>query len=252
MKKMALVLLLLLMSLSLAGCNEERPELQVAAAASLTDAMNDIKTIYEKEHEVDLSFNFAGSGKLAQQIQQGAPVDVFLSANEDWMDQLENEQMIATDTRENVTGNELVLIARKDASFSSPSFADIKKEEVEHIAVGVPESVPAGAYTKQVLQDSEQWDNLEDLFIYAKDVRQVLTYVESGNADIGFVYVSDVAVFDQVDVLATADEGSVDPIVYPGAVTATSGEKSEGEAFLAFLQSKEAQDVLEKYGFVSQ
>ncbi|HLQ95090.1 MAG TPA: molybdate ABC transporter substrate-binding protein [Pseudogracilibacillus sp.] len=252
MKKMAFVLLLLIMSLSLAGCNDERTELQIAAAASLTDAMDEIKRIYEKEHEVDLSFNFAGSGKLAQQIQQGAPVDVFLSANEDWMDKLENESFVEADTKEDVTGNELVLIARKDADFSYSSLADIKKGEVEHIAVGVPESVPAGAYTKQVLEDSGQWDDLEDLFIYAKDVRQVLTYVESGNADIGFVYVSDAATSDKVDVLTTVDEGRVEPIVYPGAVTAASGEKSEGEAFLAFLQSKEAQDILEKYGFVSQ
>src|SRR5699024_12655102 len=117
MKNMAFVLMLLIMSLSLAGCNDERTEQQIAAAASLTDAMDEIKRIYEKEHEVDLSFNFAGSGKLAQQIQQGAPVDVFISANEDWMDKLENESFVEAETKEDVTGNKLGLIARKNGDY---------------------------------------------------------------------------------------------------------------------------------------
>lgn len=252
MKKMVVVSLFLIALLSLSGCNEERTELQIAAAASLTDAMEEIKTVYEKEYDVDLSFNFAGSGKLAQQIQQGAPVDVFLSANEDWMNQLEKEALIETNTREDVVGNELVLIAKKGSTFNYSSMENIDKTELNHIAIGVPESVPAGEYTKQALQATEQWDALEELFIYAKDVRQVLTYVESGNADLGFVYKSDAETSNQVEVLTTVDTASFDPIVYPGGVTTTSNEKSEGEAFLDFLQSEEAQDILDKYGFVSR
>ncbi|HLR53180.1 MAG TPA: molybdate ABC transporter substrate-binding protein [Pseudogracilibacillus sp.] len=252
MKKIIVVSLFFIVSLSMSGCNEEKTELQVAAAASLTDAMKEIKTVYEKEHDVDLSFNFAGSGKLAQQIQQGAPVDVFVSANEDWMDRLEQESLIETDTKEDVVGNELVLIAKKGSNFNYSSMEDIDKTELDDIAIGMPESVPAGAYTKQTLQATEQWDDLEDLFIYAKDVRQVLTYVESGNADVGFVYESDAETSDQVEVLATADSVNIDSIVYPGGVTASSTNKSEAEAFLTFLQTEEVQDVLDKYGFVSR
>src|SRR5699024_6739696 len=117
---------------------------------------------------------------------------------------------------------------------------------------GMPESVPAGAYTKQTLQATEQWDDLEDLFIYAKDVRQVLTYVESGNADVGFVYESDAETSDQVEVLATADSVNIDSIVYPGGFTTSSTNKSEVVAFVTFLQTEEAEDVLDKYVVVSR
>src|SRR5699024_2944213 len=131
---------------------EQPKELTISAAASLTDAMDELKEIYEAENNVELTFNFAGSGKLAQQIQQGAPVDVFISANENWLDTLLEEGLIDTDSTTEVTGNKLVLIAENDATWKYDSFSDIDINDLSNIAVGKPESVPAGEYTKKALE----------------------------------------------------------------------------------------------------
>src|SRR5699024_4572560 len=139
MKKIVVVSLFFIISLSMSGCNEENTEVLVAAAASVTDAKEEIRIVDEKEHDVDSSLHFAGSRKSAQQIQQGAPVDVFGSANEDWMDRLEQESLIETDTKEDVVGNELVLIAKKGSNFNYSSMEDIDKTELDDIAIGMPE-----------------------------------------------------------------------------------------------------------------
>ena len=252
MKVTKLTLMGIFLLLLLLGCSskEKVSELHIAAAASLTDAMDEIEEAYEKEHDINLKFNFASSGKLAQQIEQGAPVDVFISANENWMDHLEDEELMEVATRETVTGNKLVLIAREDTDLPYNSFEDIDAADLDHIAVGEPESVPAGEYTEAVLKEIGTWNELDDTFVFAKDVRQVLTYVESGNADLGFVYLSDAAISDDVVVLAEADDTMHEPINYPGAVTKDSEVKEEAEDFLAFLGTEIAQDILEKYGFV--
>ncbi|MFD2130707.1 molybdate ABC transporter substrate-binding protein [Pseudogracilibacillus auburnensis] len=227
----------------------EPAELFISAAASLTDAMDEIKPLYEEEHNVELTFNFAGSGKLAQQIQQGAPVDVFISANENWMDTLVEENLIKEDTRVDVTGNKLVLIVRKDSTIDYSSFEDIELDDVEQIAIGNPESVPAGEYTEAVLKAIDKWDELESKFVFAQDVRQVLTYVETGNAEIGFVYESDAISSDQVKILTESDPSMHDAIIYPGAVTADSEQEEKANQFIEFLLSDEGQEILGKYGF---
>lgn len=223
--------------------------LTISAAISLSDALHEIKEVYEKENNVKLTFNLGGSGKLAQQIQQGAPVDVFISANQDWMDVLEDKGLIKTDTRTNVTGNQLVLITGKESSLTYESFGEIEPDTVDQIAIGNPESVPAGKYTKDVLENLGTWDNLKDKLILAKDVRQVLTYVESGNTDIGFVYKSDIHHAENIKVLATADKSRHDPILYPIAVVADTKYEQEAFDFINFMQSDEAQNILESYGF---
>ncbi len=229
--------------------NSEREELFVSAAASLTDAMDEITKIYEADHHVKLTFNFAGSGKLAQQIQQGAPVDVFISANENWMDALVDDGLIVTDTREDITGNKLVLIVAKGSPINFGSFKEIDKKNLDQIAIGNPESVPAGEYTEAILKNIDKWEELEDKFVFAQDVRQVLTYVATGNADIGFLYESDALISDQVKIIAESDPTMHDPIIYPGAVTSETSKKEEGIAFLEFLVSETGQEVLNKYGF---
>src|SRR5690625_1709147 len=150
----------------------DRSELLVSAAISLTDALNEIAKIYETDNNVNITFNFAGSGKLAQQIQQGAPVDVFISANENWMDMLIEEELIKEETKEDITGNKLVLITRKDSSFLLDSFKELQANDIDQIAIGNPESVPAGEYTVAVLKNIDKWDELENKFVYAQDVRQ--------------------------------------------------------------------------------
>lgn len=229
--------------------NEEPTLLKISAAVSLTDALEEMKESYEKEHHVELSFNLAGSGTLAQQIQQGAPVDVFISANQNWMDTLEDEQQIVSNTREDVTGNNLVLIANKESSFQYESFNEINPNDVTEIAVGNPESVPAGGYTKDTLRSLDLWELLQDKIVLAKDVRQVLTYVETGNADIGFVYESDALSSDEIDILATAEAGHHDPIIYPGAIVSDTKNEAEATAFLEYMVTEEAQDILAKHGF---
>ena len=228
---------------------EQPKELTISAAASLTDAMDELKEIYEAENNVELTFNFAGSGKLAQQIQQGAPVDVFISANENWLDTLLEEGLIDTDSTTEVTGNKLVLIAENDATLKYDSFSDIDINDLSNIAVGKPESVPAGEYTKKALEAIDKWEEIEPYIVYAKDVRQVLTYVETGNAEIGFVYESDALSSDKVEILTESNPKEHDSIIYPGGVTIETEQKEAAEDFLAFMISDEAQIVLETYGF---
>lgn len=229
---------------------DEKPtSLTISAAVSLTDALEEMQEIYESEHNVQLTFNLAGSGTLAQQIQQGAPIDLFISANQDWMDTLEEEDMIDPATREDVTGNKLVLIAHKDSTFSYQSFEEIDPTDLDEIAIGNPESVPAGGYTKDTLTSLGMWDDVQDQIILAKDVRQVLTYIETRNADIGFVYESDALSSEDITILATAEEGHHEPIIYPGALIADSKNLEEAQAFLDYILSDEGQDILAQHGF---
>ncbi|VEF49318.1 molybdate-binding lipoprotein [Bacillus freudenreichii] len=262
MKKFAIFMLLSIILL-FAGCNstetssdsnektEKKTPLTISAAVSLTDALEEIKELYEKDHSVELTFNLGGSGTLAQQIQQGAPVDIFISANHEWMDTLEDEDLVNTSTREDITGNKIVLIIGKDSNFKYESVDEIEAADVDQIAIGNPESVPAGKYTEEILHKLKKWDELEKAkkLVMAKDVRQVLTYVETGNADIGFVYESDAVTSDKINILAAVDESLHEPIIYPGAVLADTKHEKEAEEFLKFLLTEEAQNIFEKYGF---
>lgn len=253
-----MVCVLLLFSLLLTACIKEENEgtlsdkpvkLMVSAAISLTDALEDIKVLYEEENNVELTFNLGGSGSLAQQIQQGAPVDVFISANQEWMDTLEGADLVIEATREDITGNKLVLITGKDSPINYGSIVDISAEDIDQIAIGNPESVPAGMYSEQLLHTLDMWDSLEDKLVLAKDVRQVLTYVETGNVDIGFIYESDALTSNSIKVLATAEDGSHDPIIYPAAVLKDTKHEKEASDFVSFMASDEAQMIFVKHGF---
>ncbi|QBQ07098.1 molybdate ABC transporter substrate-binding protein [Sporosarcina pasteurii] len=231
------------------GDSEEKVVLTISSAVSLSDALEEIKTIYERDHSVRLTFNLGGSGSLAQQIQQGAPVDIFISANENWMDTLVHNDLIDEQSLVTITGNRLVLIAQKGSKLHFPSVDQIIPEKVNQIAIGNPESVPAGKYTQEALQTANLWNDLEEKLILGKDVRQVVTYVETGNVDIGFVYESDALSAEQISILATVPENSHDKITYPGAILASSKHAHEAKDFLTFLTSEQSQQVFEKYGF---
>lgn len=256
MRKFA-IFMLLFVSLLFAGCSnetngsepKEKTPLTISAAVSLTEALGEIKEIYEKDHPVELTFNLGGSGTLAQQIQQGAPVDIFISANQEWMDTLEKEDLIKDGTLDVITSNKIVLITGADSDIKYDSAEQIAAADVDQIAIGNPESVPAGQYTEEILHNLKKWDELKDKLVLAKDVRQVLTYVETGNAEIGFVYESDAVTSDQVNILATMDESLHAPINYPGAVISDSKNEKEAEDFLKFLATEKAQTIFEKYGF---
>ncbi|MBM7602008.1 molybdate transport system substrate-binding protein [Virgibacillus halotolerans] len=265
MKRLKIITILMIISVFIIGCTsqsekqsadkpkekEEKTELMISAAISLTDALDEIKTIYEKEHPVELTFNLGGSGSLAQQIQQGVPTDIFISANETWMDTLENEELIHTDSRVDITGNNLVLITNESSEINYQSVDEINPEDVDKIAIGNPESVPAGAYSEQALHHLNMWDELNDnnKLVLAKDVRQVLTYVETGNADIGFIYESDAQTSDKINILTTVDKDLHDPVIYPAAVIADTEHEKEAADFVAFMEMEQAQKILSKYGF---
>src|SRR5699024_3788065 len=242
------VLLVSIISVILLGCNAEnnqdknvddarndskQEKLMISAAASLTDAMDEITKNYEAEHPgIELEFNFAGSGKLAQQIQQGAPVDVFISANESWMDTLIHDEEIDKSERLDVTGNRLVMITQNDTDIHYESFDEIDGSELDQIAIGNLDSVRAGESSKEVLDRLEKWYELENHVVYAKDVRQVLTYLESDNADIGFVYESDALSSDNVKIITYADPEAHDELVYPVCSISGSEGQQEGKKFL--------------------
>lgn len=228
--------------------SSEKTVLTVSAAASLQDALGEIKKLFENKYStVGVTYNFGSSGTLAQQISHGAPVDVFFSAAEDKFDHLVKKGLIDQKNNIDLLGNELVLIVPKEADGSIQSFTSLA--DAEKIAIGMPQTVPAGQYAKETLQHLHIWSKIEEKVIYAKDVRQVLTYVETGNVDAGIVYKTDAVVSSKVQAAATADDESHTPIVYPAGVILKSAHPAEAKLFYQYLQSAEAAKVFEKYGF---
>lgn len=224
-------------------------ELTISAAASVQDAMREVQTVYETANpEVRITYNFGSSGSLAQQITQGAPTDVFLSASTQWMDDLEAKGEILEDSRQDLLLNSLVLIvplAKTDVT----DFSDFTTDKVARIAIGEPESVPAGQYAKEALTSLNLFEAIQAKMVFAKDVRQVLAYVETGNVDAGLVYATDAKGSDQVQVVTTAAPESDSPIIYPVGVVATSENAEAAQAFVDFLADGEAIAIFENYGF---
>lgn len=254
-KKLSLVAILSLLFIIM-GCQQQEPvqpeqtELFISAAASLTDVLQELKSSFEQEHsQIKLTYNFGSSGKLATQIAQGAPVDVFLSASPQDMDALEQQNLIVVSSRVNFAMNQLVLITNRDSPLSYDSFEQINPEHLQHFAIGEPQVVPVGRYTKELLENLQLWDKLQGKLVMGSDVRQVLTYVDSGNADAGVVYASDARTAKNIKVLATADPKWHQPIVYPAAVLASSEKQTAAQAFLSYLTSETGKEVLRKHGF---
>lgn len=234
------------------SASKQKAELVISAAASLQDALYEIEKNYEKNHNnIDLKFNFGSSGALKQQIEQGAPVDLFFSAAEDKFDELVNEGEIDGKQSVDLVGNELVLIVPKDTKKSIKEFLDLPAQ-ADSIALGTPEAVPAGMYAKQTLEKLGLWNQVSGKVIPAKDVRQVLSYVETGNVDAGIVYKTDALVSDKVKVVTTADASMHDPIIYPVGVIKDTKQPIEAEKFYKYLQNKESLKVLENYGFLTK
>ncbi|MBV8882422.1 MAG: molybdate ABC transporter substrate-binding protein [Chroococcidiopsidaceae cyanobacterium CP_BM_RX_35] len=244
---------ILLTFLFAVSCSQTPPNahsssaLTVSAAASLKDAMGDIKQLYT---QTNLTYNFGGSGSLQQQIEQGAPVDVFISAAPKQMNALQKKGLVLTETRKNLLRNEVVLIAPKTSTAVS-DFKDLTNDKVKRIALGEPNSVPVGKYSQEVLTSLGLFAQLKPKIVFAKDVRQVLSYVETGNADAGIVYITDAKISNKVKIVATAPAKSHSSIVYPVAVLKDSKNIDAAKQFVQFLFSERAKAVFEKYGFSS-
>jgi molybdate transport system substrate-binding protein len=250
MTKIKLLFVLLLGAVVLWGAPAYADqELTVSAAASLTNALPEIGKVFEKQHPgIKIIYNFAASGPLLQQIAQGAPVDVFASADQKTMNQAEEKKLIVPATRKNFVSNRLVLIVPMDSKLTVSGLKDLTGPQVKRVAVGNPATVPAGRYTKEALEKAGLWDKLSPKFILAESVRQVLDYVSRGEVDTGFVYSTDAAIAKgKVKVIQTVTEHA--PILYPIAVIGSTGKQALAQSFVDFVLSPPAQEIFSKFGF---
>jgi len=223
--------------------------LTVSAAASLTEAFREIGARFEASRPgTTLRFNFASSGVLIQQVLQGAPVDVFASADQETMDRGVAQKAIDADTRRDFAANTLVMVVPAQGAPALTGLPDLATPPVRRIALGKVATVPAGRYAKQVLDAANLWTALEPKLVFGDNVRQVLDYVSRGEVEAGFVYRTDaVLMADRVRIALTASGHS--PITYPVAVVADSRLKPLARDFVAFLSGPDAQSILAKYGF---
>ena len=228
---------------------QQRTSLTVSAAISLSQALAEIKTVYQSSNpNVNITYNFGASGALAQQIQQGAPVDVFFSAATKQIDVLQQANLLLNQTRRNLLTNRLVLITPKNGVVLS-DFKQLTDVRIKKIAIGEPKSVPVGQYTQEMLTKLGLWQQIRPKLVLGNNVRQVLTFVESGNVDAGIVYTTDAKASDKVTVRLTAVENLHSPIVYPLAVIRNSRNPGAAKAFVEFLAGDRAKIVFQKYGF---
>ncbi|MEK5320999.1 molybdate ABC transporter substrate-binding protein [Paenibacillus sp. FSL L8-0644] len=228
----------------------ETVELTISAAASLTDALKEIQHSYELTHTgIQLNFNFGGSGALEKQIEQGAPSDLFLSASKKNLKSLVDQQLIESNKQKTWLTNELVAVIPADGTMNIASVTDLTKREVKKVVIGIPESVPAGNYAQEALTKAKLWDTLQSKLVQAKDVRQVLQYVETGNADVGFVYKTDALTSQKAKIAFAVDSKTYSPVEYPIGIIKGSKHIQEAEDFYAYLQSQESLNIMAKYGF---
>ncbi len=232
------------------GEQNKNIKLTISAAASLNDALQEIKHNFEQTNEnITILYNFGGSGTLQKQIEQGAPADLFLSASADKFSKLDEKGLIDGKHKGIMVSNRLVLIKPKNASLEIRSLDDLAQEEVSHLAIGIPESVPAGNYAKETLEHAGLWNRLEEKLVLGKDVRQVLSYVETGNVEAGFVYESDASISGKVEKVLTVEEEYHSNIEYPAGVLKDTEHPEQAIQFFEYLLSDEAAEIFKKYGF---
>ena len=242
MKKLFLTFLFFLQSWAWSA------DLTVSAAASLTQAFQEIGPQFESQNpETKVKFNFGASGALMQQIANGAPVDVFASADTDTMDKAVDKGVVATDVKI-FTTNKLVLIFPIQSKASLQQLADLKKPEFRRLAMGTPASVPAGHYAQDALEKAGLWLELKQKMINTANVRQALDYVSRDEVDAGFVYASDAQLM-QDKVKVALQVPTLAPIQYPIAKVVGSTQLSAAKKFIEFLQTPKAQAILKKHGF---
>jgi molybdate transport system substrate-binding protein len=225
--------------------------LTVFAAASMKNALDDVDAAYTAKTGVKVVASYTASSALAKQIEQGAPADIFVSADTDWMDYAIGKKNINTPSRVDLLGNSIVLIAPKDSKIDDvtigPGFDLAKLAGNGKIATGDVKAVPVGKYAKAALEKLGAWQAAEPKFAMAESVRAALTLVARGEAALGIVYSTDARVEPGVKIIGTFPADSHPPIIYPVAATATA--KAEAADYLAFLRTSAAKTIFEKYGF---
>lgn len=227
----------------------EKVELHILAAASMTDVLTELEKSFEKEHEnIDLVCSYDSSGTLQTQIEEGAPADVFVSAATKQMNELKDEKLIEEDSIIELLENKVVLIKPKGSELAIESFEDAATDQVDMIAIGNSD-VPVGQYTQTLYENLNLWDTIEEKANFGTNVRQVLDWVATKNADCGIVYATDAAIEDGVEVVCEAPEGACDPVIYPAGIVKASEYKEEAQEYLNFLKTEEARKAFEKYKF---
>ena len=242
-------------ALLLAGVTQaeepKKPELLVFAAASLTNVLGELAPAWERPSGVTVKLSFAASSVLARQIEAGSTADVFISADQEWMDYLQTRNLIAKPSRVDLVGNRLVLIAPADSKIELEirrGFDLAGALAGGRLSTGDPDTVPVGRYARAALTSLGVWKQVEDRLVRADNVRSAMTFVSRGEAPLGIVYATDAQIDKKVRVVATFPDNSHEPITYPAAATAMAGPDATG--FLAFLRSKEAAPTWNKFGFL--
>jgi molybdate transport system substrate-binding protein len=242
--------MLLLGYLPVSLCSQNR-QIVIGAAISLKESFSELGGIYERRTGTKVTFSFGASGQLEKQIEAGAPVDVFASASESEMDELQAKNLIDPATRADFARNSLLLVVPVDSKARLRSFDELDKPSVRKIAIGNPKTVPAGQYAQQLLRNTQLWPKVEPRLILAENVRQVLDYVARGEVDAGIVYATDVQVaHGRVSVAARAAAEDYSPILYPLAVIQNSASAHAAKGFVDLVLSPEGVQILKKHGFL--
>lgn len=261
LKTISLILLFSFLILQLAGCgntnvstnkkNTKPVTLTISAAASLNSALDEVQKLYIKDNSnVKFIDNFGASGTLQQQIEQGAPTDIFFSAGKTQVDALKTEGLLVDNTITNILKNEVVLVVPKNSTLPIKDFNSLTENSVKKIALGDPKTVPAGKYALDVLTSLKISDKITSKIVYGKDVKEVLSWVETGNADAGIVYATDAKISTKVKFVEKAPNDSHKDIVYPAALIKSSKNAADSKKFLKFLSSSSAKAIFKKYGFI--
>jgi molybdate transport system substrate-binding protein len=224
--------------------------LLIAAAASLQKPLQEITPLYRQANPSQIiNYNLGASGALQQQIEQGAPIDIFISAATKQMKALQAKGLLATGASKDLLTNQLVLITPKQTSVSLTDFQQLVQPEVKRISVGEPRSVPAGQYATEVLKNLGILEQVQSKFVFGSNVKSVMTAVETGDVDAGIVYITDTKGSDKVIIAAIADQKLHSPIIYPIAVLKSSKLPDQSNQYVEFLRSSKVTEVFEKYGF---
>lgn len=240
-------LLFILLLVVLAGCGNQEPQtIHISVAASLKDAMDDVKPQFEKDHEtIKLEFDFGGSGQIRERVENGAPVDGVVLASATDADKLVKKKII--DDKKEIASNTLVAVMPTKSVPAGDINAELAKARV--VAIGDPASVPAGKYAEEFLTKEKLMDSVKSRLVKATDVRQVLAYVEAGNADIGFVYQTDALISKKVQTAYKISNDLHSPIGYYAATIKDSEAADDTKQFMDYLEGTQAQKILKKYGF---
>jgi molybdate transport system substrate-binding protein len=241
---------LVLLYLQSSAAQTDKPTIVVFAAASLTNALQEVGDSFTKEYSISVKFSFAASSVLARQVENGAPADVFFSADIEWMDYLQGRRLIQIDTRHDVVANHLVLVAPADSKIKlkiEPHFPLAATLGTGRLSTGDPDSVPVGRYAREALTKLGVWNDVEKRLVRADSVRSALAFVDRGEAALGIVYATDADIDKKVRVVDVFPDDTHLPIVYPIALTAVA--KPDAVRFVDYVRSTVGSATLKKYGF---